>query len=77
MLAFGRVVVEVVPERIGHLIFRDAAYELHDDTLRRLGLQDGAGVRRLLLKIKPGDIELDPVLRSDPHAVEHSGVPLA
>ncbi len=61
-----RIVVERLFERIGHLVLARTVQELHDDPLRGVGLDDGTGIRRLLLEVEPSDVDLHHELGSQP-----------
>ena len=61
---FRRIVVERLVECVRHLVLARTVQELHDDPLGRIGFDDGVGIRRLLLKIEPRDVDLDHELGS-------------
>src|SRR5664280_1010772 len=71
-----RIVLERVVEGIRHLLLAGVVHEVHDDPLGRVGLEDGVGIRRLLLQVEPRDVDLHDDLGPRSHAVEHQlGVP--
>ena len=53
LLGTRRVVIERVVECIRDPALANPVQELHDDLLRRVGLDNSIGVRRLLLEVRP------------------------
>src|ERR1019366_494069 len=66
-----RIVLERVVEGIHHLALAVVVHEVHNDPLGRVGLDDGAGIRRLLLQVEPRDVDLEHHLGPQSQAIEH------